>query len=199
MQLFFSPTSPYVRKVLVAALELGIGDRIEKLASAAHPINRDPTIIASNPLGQVPTLIADDGTVVADSRVILSYLNDLAGGTLLPADPKARLRAEIDQSLADGITVAALLVRYETAARPAERLWPEWVAGQWDKVRTTLAHFEANPPGARIDVGTIALACALSYLDFRFPDHGWRDNCPALAAWYAAFEQRPSMAATRLA
>lgn len=199
MQLFFSPTSPYVRKVLVAALELGIGDRIEKLASAAHPINRDPTIIASNPLGQVPTLIADDGTVVADSRVILSYLNDLAGGTLLPADPKARLRAEIDQSLADGLTVAALLVRYETAARPAERLWPEWVAGQWDKVRTTLAHFEANPPGARIDVGTIALACALSYLDFRFPDHGWRDSCPALAAWYAAFEQRPSMAATRLA
>ncbi|MBT9291538.1 glutathione S-transferase [Prosthecodimorpha staleyi] len=199
MQLFFSPTSPYVRKVLVAALELGIGDRIEKLASAAHPINRDPTIVASNPLGQVPTLIADDGTVVADSRVILSYLNDLAGGALLPADPKARLRAEVDQSLADGITVAALLVRYETAARPAERLWPEWVAGQWDKVRTTLAHFEANPPGGRIDVGTIALACALSYLDFRFPDHGWRNGCPTLAAWYADFEQRPSMAATRLA
>lgn len=198
MKLFFSPTSPYVRKVMIVAHELGLAGRIEMLDSAAHPIKRDKTIIAKNPLGQVPTLIADDGTVIADSRVISAYLDGLAGGKLTPADAGAKLRAEVDQALADGILGAALTLRYETAVRPEALRWEDWIAGHWDKIGTTLAHFEANPPGTRLDIGVITLAAALSYLDLRFADHDWRGKHPALAAWYAAFARRPAMVATEL-
>lgn len=198
MKLFFSPTSPYVRKVMIVAHELGLAGQIEKVNAAAHPINRDRNIIAQNPLGQVPTLIADDGTMIADSRVICAYLDGLAGGKLTPADAKAKLRAEIDQSLADGILGAALILRYEMAVRPEALRWPDWISGQWDKIGTTLAHFEANPPGARVDIGTISLAAALSYLDLRFPEYDWRSKQPGLTIWYAAFAQRPAMVATEL-
>ena len=198
MKLYFSPTSPYVRKVMITAHEVGIAGKIELLGSAAHPINRDKTIIAQNPLGQVPTLITEDGTVIADSRVIRSYLNEMAKGSVLPADPKARLRAEIDQALADGILGALLILRYETVVRPEPLRWADWIAGQWDKVATTLSHFEANLPGARVDIGSITLASALSYIDLRFREHDWRGKYPGLAGWYAAFEKRPSMQATVL-
>ena len=202
MKLFYSPTSPYVRKVMVLAHELGLAGRIETRDCAAHPIKRDLSIVAENPLGQVPTLIADDGTMIADSRVICAYLSDLAQAaapnSVPPLEPRARLRAEIDQALADGILGAALALRYETAVRPADKLWPEWVSGQWDKIATTLAHFEAAPPGERVDIGSITLACALSYLDLRFADYDWRTRYPALAGWYAVFEKRPSMVASVL-
>src|SRR3546814_5307332 len=87
MKIYFSPASPFVRKCLVAAAELGLpADSIEKLPSAAHPVNRDQSIIKSNPLGQVPTFIADDGQMMADSRVVCEYLDDLAKGNLFPKD-----------------------------------------------------------------------------------------------------------------
>jgi glutathione S-transferase len=200
MKLFFSPTSPYVRKVLVCAHELKLADRIEKVACAASPINRDKTIIAQNPLGQVPTLIADDGRMLADSRVICEYLDHVAGGgTLFPRN-SARWQAIVDQAMADGILGAALLARYETALRPGDKLWPEWLAGQTDKIKTTLVALEAAAPklADRVDIGTISYACALSYLDLRFPGLGWRNSFPATAAWYEIFETRPSMLATKL-
>lgn len=198
MKLYFSSTSPYVRKVLVAAHELGLSNQIEKLGSAAHPIDRDKTIIAQNPLGQVPTLILDDGTALADSRVIINYLNELTGGKLTPTDRKVRLKAEMEQAYADGILGALLLLRYETAVRPEPLRWADWIAGQWDKVSTTFAYFNANPPGERVDVGSITLAAAVSYIDLRFPDRKWRAEFPNVASWYAAFEKRPSMVATQL-
>ena len=112
MKLFYSSTSPFVRKVLVVAYELGLADRIERLACAAHPVNRDRTIIAHNPLGQVPTLVLEDGRMLADSRVICEYLNDLAGGTIFPSGSQ-RWEALVAQTLADGLLDAALLGRYE--------------------------------------------------------------------------------------
>ncbi|SEE72490.1 Glutathione S-transferase [Rhizobiales bacterium GAS188] len=200
MKLFYSPTSPYVRKVLAVAHELGLAERIENLPSAAHPVNRDRTIIPHNPLGQVPTLILDDGTALADSRVICEYLDDLAGGSLFPRSGAARWRALVDQSIGDGILVAALLGRYESAVRPAERLWSDWLNGQLDKVTTSLARLEAvaGSFAGRVDIGTITSACALGYLDLRFPDLGWRSKHKATASWFEAFDQRPAMAATRL-
>ena len=198
MKLFYSPTSPYVRKVMIVAHELGLAGKIEMVDCAAHPIKRDKSIIAQNPLGQVPTLVTDDGMMIADSRVISAYLDDLAGGKLNPADKKAKFRAEVDQVLADGILGAALLLRYETVVRPEALRWEDWIGGQWDKIGTTLAHFEAHAPGARVDIGMISLAAALSYLDLRFADHDWRTKHPALAAWYAGFATRPSMIATAL-
>src|SRR5690606_38776840 len=113
MKIYFSPASPFVRKCMAVAHETGLVDRIEKLPSAANPVNRDRTVIASNPLGQVPTLITDDGQALYDSRVICEYLDDLGGGKLFPATGKARWQALADQALADGILGAALLARYE--------------------------------------------------------------------------------------
>ena len=200
MKLFFSPASPYVRKVLATAHELGLADRIEKLPSAAGPVKRDQTIIAHNPLGQVPTLLTDDGAMLADSRVICEYLNDLGGGSLFGADKASRWQVITDQAMADGVMGAALLIRYETFLRPEGVRWADWVSGQWDKIFTTLDHFEGRAAelAGRMDIGTITLAAALSYIDFRMPDVDWRGKRPGLAAWAAAYETRPAMVATRL-
>jgi glutathione S-transferase len=115
--------------------------------------------------------------------VILEYLNDLAGGEIVPSDPATRWRVLTEQSLADGMANAAVLTRYETFARPQEMRWADWIAGQLDKVATGLIELErrASGFGDRVDVGTIAFACALGYLDFRFATLGWRDRHPNTA------------------
>ncbi len=199
MKMYYSATSPFVRKVMVAAQELGLAERIEKLPAAAHPINRNREVLAHNPLGQVPTLITDEGVMLADSRVICEYLDSLAGGGLFPAQGPARWRALVDQAIGDGALGAALLARYETAVRPDERQSKPWIDGQLDKVATALAAIEtaAASFGDRLDIGTIAFGCLLGYLDLRFAGLKWRDSHPATAAWFARFDQRPSMASTR--
>ena len=146
MKLFFSPTSPYVRKCMVTAHELGLVGRIELLAANAHPVQRDATIIASNPLGKVPTLIADDGRVLYDSRVICEYFDELGGGRLFPRSGAPRWAALTLQSLADGMLDAALLARYETALRPEALRWGDWVTGQLDKVATPWPRWRPKPP-----------------------------------------------------
>jgi glutathione S-transferase len=199
MKVYFSPASPFVRKVLACAIELGVGDQIQRLPSNAGPVNRDRTITADNPLGQVPTFFADDGTVLYDSRVICEYLDTQAGGhRLFPAPGPDRWRALVEQSLGDGMLDAALLARYESVLRPDELLWPAWMEGQMDKVAVALDQIEGKTAsfGDRADIGTITIACALGYLDFRFPDYGWSSQHPALGAWYETFARRPSMAQT---
>ena len=199
MKLFYAAASPYVRKCLVTAFELGLSDRIERLPAAANPVDRDRTIVAKNPLGKIPTLITDDGAVLYDSRVICEYLIDLADGSLLPARGPARWRALVEQSLADGISDAALLARYETAMRPEALRWDAWTAGQLEKVTSGLDEIEARAGdfGDRVDLGTIAIACALGYLDLRFQSLAWRDTRPNTAAWFQWFDGRDAMAATR--
>jgi glutathione S-transferase len=199
MKLYYSPYSPYVRKVLVAAHEVGLADKIENVACAAHPVTRDRNIIVHNPLGQVPTLLLEDGAMLADSRVICEYLDDLAGGSLFPRSGSARWRVLVDQTIGDGILTAALLSRYEVAARPREKLWQDWFDGQMDKIETAISSIEAAVPtlGDRVDIGTISFGCAFGYLDLRFPDLGWRDRHSKSADWYARFGARPSMVATQ--
>jgi glutathione S-transferase len=183
---------------MVIAHELGLADRIEKLPSAAGPVARDQTIIPSNPLGQVPTFITDEGQALFDSRVVCEYLNDLGGGSFFPAG-KARWPVLTEQAMADGMLGAALLARYETVLRPEALRWDGWVGGQLGKVRDGLALIEKNAAGlaGRLDIGTVTIGCALGYLDFRFPDLDWRASHPATAAWYEDFSQRPSMQATK--
>jgi glutathione S-transferase len=194
MKLHHSSNSPFVRKCLVTAAELGLSDQLERVACAASPVTRDRDIIASNPLGQVPTLTTDDGQVLYDSRVICEYLNNLAGGSLYPQDLRQRWTALTDQSLADGILDAALLVRYETTLRPEQYRWADWITGQLDKFTTALTHFETRVSGfgGRVDIGTITLACALRYLDLRYPDLQWQAQYPRLTAWYQVYSQRPA-------
>ncbi len=199
MKIYHSQTSPYVRKCLVAAHHLGLSGRMEKLPSAANPVNRDQTIIPHNPLGKVPTFIADDGTVLYDSRVICEYLNDLAKGSLFPTTAAARWRALTDQALADGILDAALLVRYELTIRDQAARSQPWIDGQMDKIKTGVARFEKSidADSDRLDIGTIALACVLGYLDFRFADLDWRKANPNLARWYERAAATPAMQATQ--
>ena len=199
MKIFFASASPFVRKCLVSAFELGLRDKIELVNAAAHPVNRDRNVVAHNPLGKIPTLITDDGTVLYDSRVICEYLNALADGHLIPRDGGARWRVLAEQALADGVDDAAVLLRYETFLRPESVRWNEWIAGQQEKVTSGLDALESRAAGFgdRVDLGTIAFGCMLGYLDFRFASLGWRDARPNTAAWYERFAARDSMVATR--
>jgi glutathione S-transferase len=161
MQLFYSQTSPFVRKCLVAAHALALAQRLELKAAAAHPVTRDRAVVERNPLGKIPTLVTDAGAVFFDSRVICEYLNGLGDGHLLPAAGEARFAILTDQALADGLMDAAVLARYESAVRPEHLCWPEWVGGQMEKVTSALSDFErrAAALGGRVDLGTIALGC----------------------------------------
>lgn len=195
MKLHFSPTSPYVRKCLVVAHEVGLADQLHLLPSNAHPVNRDASIIANNPLGKVPALITDDGQALYDSRVICEYLNELGGGKLFPASGPARWQALTLQSLGDGILDAALLARYEGFVRPENLRWPDWTAGKMDAIRTSLTALEKNPQALAGDlhIGGITIACALLYLDLRFPELAWRTAYPATAQAIAPVLARASM------
>ncbi|MGC1388051.1 MAG: glutathione S-transferase [Steroidobacteraceae bacterium] len=199
MKLFYAATSPFVRKCLASAYELGLRERLELMPAAPHPVNRDRTVVASNPLGKIPTLITDDGAVLYDSRVICEYLNAVADGALIPPHGPARWRVLVDQALADGVMDAAVLVRYESAARPEQLRWNDWITGQLDKVTCGLAELERRAHGfaERVDAGTIAVGCALGYLDFRFASLEWREKWPDTAAWFERFAKRESMVATR--
>ena len=199
LKLFYSPASPFVRKVLVAAHETGQIDRIEKLAAAAHPVNRDMEIVARNPLGKVPTAIDGEGQAIYDSRVVCEYLDAQSTGIrIFPQEGPRRWAALVQQALGDGLIDAALLARYESNVRPAEFQWKPWRDGQIAKIDSALDVIETVAPelGGDVTIGSITIGCALAYLDFRFADHGWRNGRPQAAAWFETFSARPSMAAT---
>lgn len=197
MKLYFSPTSPYARKVRISAHELGLSEKIELISIALSPISPHDALRSSNPLGKLPALIRDDGEALYDSPVICEYLDSLAGGTrIFPAAGAARWTALRRQALADGILDAAVLTRYEEALRPKELRWQPWVDGQWLKMRTGLDALERENLDGALDIGAISIACALGYLDFRFASEGWRTSRPRLAAWAAAIGKRPSLATT---
>ena len=183
-----SPSSPFVRKIRIAANVLGVDRDIA--IEPADTMSPSDSVRAQNPLGKIPALLLEDGTVLFDSRVILEYLDHHAGGgRILPHDADARFSALRLQALADGVMDASVLLVYEGRWRPAERHEPKWVDHQAGKVARTLT---ATP-----DVGQIALACALGYRDFRF-EGTWRRDHPRLVAWLDAFAARvPAFAATK--
>src|SRR5262249_23627849 len=163
------PASPFVRKIRIAANVLGLERDIA--VEPADTMNPNDSVRRQNPLGKIPALVLEDGTVLFDSRVILEYLDHRAGGRrIVPNDAGARLSAFRLQALADGVMDASVLLVYEARWRPAERHESKWVDHQAGKVARTLAALEAAPPAltATPDVGQIALACALGYRDFRF-------------------------------
>lgn len=199
MKLFYSPTSPYVRKVTVLALETGLDSRVERVVTNTSPVQRDPGLGAENPLGKVPTLITEDGVVLYDSRVVCEYLDSLHNGAkMFPASGAARWAALQRQALGDGLLDALLLLRYEGFVRPPEKRWSEWIDGQMKKVDAGLAEVEraAGSFGETVDIGTITIGCALGYADFRFADKNWRAAYPKTAAWYAGLSKRASFTAT---
>ena len=189
--------SPFARKVRIAAAVLELADRIEVVnADTGDP---DESLRAQNPLGKVPALVLENGETVFDSAVIVEYLDWMAGGgKIIPAEPKARFRSLTQQALADGVSDAAVLIRYETLWREPDKRSEKWIAHQGDKIARALSAFDAAPPEELSDVGTIALASALGYLDFRF-EGAWRAKHPRLVAWLDVFsDATPSFEATRV-
>jgi glutathione S-transferase len=190
--------SPFVRKVRIAAGILGLADKIELRETDLN----DPadSIRAQNPLGKIPALLLDDGTVYYDSRVILEYLDHIAGGgKIIPHEARTRFASLCLQALCDGIAEASVLIVYESRYRPADKRVASWIERQEDKVSRGLAALEQNPPAlsAVPCVGQIALACTLGYRDLRF-DGVWRKDHPRLVAWLDAFAaQVPAFGQTK--
>lgn len=195
MKLIGGTGSPYVRKVRVALAELGMTDKVELVPSGGQPGTLNQEISGANPVGKIPTLIMENGEPLFDSRMILRYLNGLAGGDLYPADDWAMVRRE---STAEGMLDAALLLRFETFARPEDLRWDGWIEGQWQKVDQCLADLNKDVAElGRVDAASITTGCALGYLDFRFFDRHWREGRDGLAKWYEEFRKRPSMESTK--
>ena len=201
MTLFHNPASPFVRKVRVLLLETGQQDRVTLQACMPTPITPDADLVQGNPVGKIPALRLADGSVLHDSRVILDYFDHQhVGNPLIPRDGSARWRRLTLASMADGIMDAAVAVRYESALRPVEKHWDQWLDEQRNKIRRTLAELEADAIAeltSHFDVAAISVACALGYLDFRHPDMQWRLDNPQLGAWYAEVSRRPSMLETQ--
>ena len=200
LRVFHSPASPYVRKVMVAAIERGIGGQIETLPSAAGPVKRDPGIVQHNASGKVPCALLADDTPLFDSRVITQYIDTLgvSGAPLYPQDAR-RFTVLTAEALAESVLDAALLHRYENALRPEEKRWDDWSRGQMDKIDSGLDDLEGRWFATISDgfnAASIAAACALGYLDFRFAGKDWRGTRPRLAEWFAAVSTRASMQET---
>jgi glutathione S-transferase len=191
-----SPTSPFGRKVRIAAALLGLSEQIEIVATDTS----DPadSVRQKNPLGKIPVLIPEGQAPIFDSRVILEYLDQLAGGNrLIPAEPQARIAAFTSAALADGIIDACILRVYEGRFREPETHSAKWLDYQEGKVTRGLSFFSAKPPVGRRDIVHIGLACALGYLDLRFSGT-WREGYPELVAWLDKFgNDVPAFEATR--
>jgi glutathione S-transferase len=196
MLLRSSSASPFARKVRIAAITLGLSDRIEIVpADTSDPAD---SLRAQNPLGKIPTLVLEDGRALYDSAVILEYLDFLAGGgEIIPAGPE-RFDALTRAALADGVADAAILKVYEQRWREDGARSARWLDHQSGKIARGLAALDADPPRAGVaDVAAISLACALGYLDLRF-DGAWRAERPRLVAWLDAFSASiPAFEATR--
>lgn len=194
MKLFHSATSPYVRKVMACAIARDIDKRIELVPANPHESPAD--LVAKNPLSKVPCLVTDDGFALFDSPVICEYLDDVGDALpLFPASGAARWVALRYQAMGDGILDAAVAARMESM-KPREDARDAFIARQMRAIQRTLAMLEQNPPGKMLDIGTIAIGCAIGYLDFRFAELEWRKSCPNLAAWFAAMSKEDAFTRT---
>lgn len=197
MRLWHNPASPFVRKVRIVLRETNLASRVEEINIPVSPVNPHAELAAKNPLVKIPALETDDGRVLYDSSVICDYLDTLHSGTKLIPAGAARWDALRLESLCDGILDAAVLCRYEVAARPEQYRWKGWTDGQFTKIRNGLDALAKEAPswGSTFGIGQIGAACVCGYLDFRFADENWRSRA-ALASWYESVKQRPSVVAT---
>ena len=194
MKLAYSPNSPYVRKCVVLAIQRGIDKQMELWTVGTT----DPALLKVNPLSKVPTLVLDDGTALYDSPVICEYLDSVGDGPkMFPPVGPARWKALRQEALGDGILDATQPRRREIAL-PQDEGRQSYIALQQGKVKAALAVLEAEADslGMLTNIGEITIACALGYMDFRYPNEPWRHGHPQLEAWYAKVSTMPAMART---
>jgi glutathione S-transferase len=191
-----------VRKVMIAAHELGLADRIERVRTVTTMLRPNPELLPDNPLSKIPTLVLPDGSPLYDSLTICEYFDHLAGGgRLFPLPGAERWQALLWHSLGDGLLDLVILWRNEREKDPSIQfdIWLDAFAG---KTRLSLDRLEDYAPAmaaAPFGIGHVAVGCCLSYLDFRFEGLEWRPRRPRLAAWHESFEARPSAVATAIA
>jgi glutathione S-transferase len=195
MKLRYSSTSPFVRKCFATAIEVGVNDRLERIVT--DPWDPATDVSADNPVGKIPALVTDDGDTLYDSPVICEYIDSLGTETrLFPPAGRSRWIALRRMALADGLLDATILRRRERM-RPSGEQSPSWIERQSRVIDRTLDAMEREAADYdAIDIGLLTTGIALGYLDFRAPEKAWRQGRPVLAAWYATFQDRPSMAAT---
>lgn len=199
MKLLYQTHSPFARKVLVFVHEAGLADQVEVIHHETSPTQRNDEVFALNPLGKVPVLITDSGEAIFDSRVICAYLDKRhPGAKLIPKEEKSLFNALRLEALADGLSEAGILVRWEAVRRPEPLRHQPFLEGQQLKVTEGYDYIENQLHlSDHITIGEIALATSLSWLEFRgLPS--FREGRPALSAWYDKFAERPSMLATTL-
>lgn len=197
MQLLISPASPFVRKVRVLLRETDLMNSVEEVVVSTTPMNSAPEVVAANPLGKIPALIRSDGPAIYDSRVITRFLDDHADAGLYP---QSRIWEILTlEATADAIMDATVAMSYETRLRPEAQQSADWVEAQWAKAARAIEAVNnrwMSHMSGRLNIGQIAVACALSYIDLRHDARNWRNGNDALARWYAEFSQRDSMTAT---
>ena len=196
MKLYYSPTSPFVRKVNVLASEAGLAGKIEWVKT--NPWQAEDILTAENPLSKIPTLITDDDKVIYDSRVICEYLDTQHNGIKFhPENSDERWQVLRLQALADGILEAGI-ARFLEKKRPAEQQSINWDNTQRDAIDRGLDYLESTVSvwGNQLDIGVITIACTLGWLDFRIPNEDWREKCPQLKIWFIEFSKRESMLTT---
>ena len=199
MKLITAKPSPFARKARVVVIELGLQDRVSELdVGGVAPVSNTADVNSVNPLGMIPALELDDGGSLYNSPLVCEYLNHIGGGSLFPTDPARRYATLELQALADGLLDVAVALRYETALRPEALRWADYIEHQKEKIgraldalETKCANFEAEPL-----IGEITVACALGYLDFRYPEDDWRNGRAQLSAWYESIRQRPGLQQT---
>jgi glutathione S-transferase len=196
MKLYWSPRSPFARKVMAFAHEAGVADRIETVKTLVAMTSPNRELMRLNPLGKIPTLVTDDGQTLFDSTVICEYLDSLnPGPRLFPQEPAARWQALRWHALGDNLLDNLVLWRNERLRTPAQQS-PETLEAFDAKVRSALDFLDVEAAALAatpVTVGHVAIAVALGYLDFRFPDLAWRDGRARIAAWSERFSQRPSI------
>lgn len=198
MKLLHSPASPYAAKVRMAAHHAGISLELEAVATADNP----PHLLENNPLGKIPTLLQEGKPPVYDSIAIMHYLDRLSGGTLYPQKDDERTEVEVLEALCDGIMDSLLAITNERRSRSEELVHQPWIDKQWNKVARALNFLDTHLPRTDLNLngGDFALAAALSYIDLRYADRGWRDGRPGLVAWLGEFFKRfpdyPTLKAT---
>jgi len=198
MKLYYSSTSPFVRKVNVFAAEVGLDTQIEWVKT--NPWQAEELLTAENPLSKIPTLITDDGMILYDSSVICEYLDSLHGGKkLIPPEGDTHWKALSLQALGDGILESGI-ARFLERKRDMALQSKDWDSLQKKSIERALDYLESSISEwseMELNIGLICIACTLGWLDFRLADEDWREKRPALTSWFEQFSTRSSMKNTQ--
>lgn len=197
MKLLHSPASPFVRKAVIAAQELGLWEQIEVIHGDYNDPNNE--LFKVSPVGKLPALVANDGRVFTSSQTICRFLDSQSNArALFPANEHAKFRVIENEALADALMDAAV-DRMRNVRKADQEASAAEEAKFKRRVTAILDMMEANPGwlSDKFFIDDIAWICALDYLDFRFGHEPWREGRPSLAAWYDMHADRPSVASTR--